>query len=180
MGKVRKVSDKSSGSAEKGSAGGPEKAGVLTKSVGIKKKSKREKFSQKRKNLRLRLNAAAPGEAKKAPKKRKRKPKVKVGLDFKSLKDALPSLESLVKFRSAEIKTGVPEYDKKTEPSNRFKKLSKKAQKAKRISSASAKNVARMGQLEQLMQDRTFRENPRLVIAEHVRNTRKLEDEMED
>lgn len=181
MGKVKKNSEKNSNIETKKASAVVKQPGVLGKSVCIKKKSKREKFSQKRKNLRLKLaSSERAGGAGQKNKKRRRKPKAKGTVDIKSLKDALPSLESLVKFRSAPIKTGVPEYDNKTEPSNRTKRLSKKAQKIKRITSNNEQHVARLNKLQFMMQDRMFKENPRQIIAEHIENTRRLEDEMDD
>ncbi|XP_055688573.1 uncharacterized protein LOC129793051 [Lutzomyia longipalpis] len=114
-------------------------------------------------------------------KKKRRKPKAKVPVvgTLKDLRDALPSLESLIKFRSSvgELKTGIPEYDNKSEPSKRFQKLSRKAQKTKRAAKVNSEHVARMNQLQTLMQDKMFKQNPRQVIAEHIRNTRKMEDD---
>ncbi|GAB0097030.1 hypothetical protein DMENIID0001_126220 [Sergentomyia squamirostris] len=181
MGKVKKNSGKISENDRKTQKQTDKSTGVLNSSVRIKKKSKREKFSQKRKNLRLKIaSKSLSGDSTKKNKRRRKKVKSQTLGDVTTLKDALPSLESLIKFRSVPIKTGVPEYDNgKKEPSNRSKRLSRKAQKIKGIAASNSKRVARIKQLENLMQDRMFQQNPRQIIAEHIKNTRKLEDEMD-
>lgn len=104
-----------------------------------------------------------------------------------AIKDALPSLDSLLKFKGADLKTGVPEYDsikvgkgkQKQQPGSGKKKNKGKPSdnkftlKEKRITKQSKENTQRYDHLHKLMNDATFRKNPRQVIAEHIQNTKR-------
>lgn len=105
-----------------------------------------------------------------------------------AIRDALPSLDSLLKFKGSDLKTGIPEYDSiKVNAATKGKKSSKEkrggkettnkfAIKEQRISKQSKEVTKRYDYLQKLMNDKVFRKNPRQVISEHIKNS-KLEQE---
>lgn len=97
-----------------------------------------------------------------------------------SLDDSLPSLNSLFMLKTcSELKTGVPEFDKKlvaTEEDSEPKKLTK----AMKTRHKKAVFMKRYNYLQKLMADEEFKKNPRQVIAQHVRNRRVIEDKFEN
>ncbi|KAG4078361.1 hypothetical protein HA402_013071 [Bradysia odoriphaga] len=97
-----------------------------------------------------------------------------------TLSDNLPSLNSLFMLKTcAELKTGVPKFDKKLVVAEEDAKPTKltKAMKTRHKKKVFMK---RYDYLQKLMQDAAFKKNPRKVIAEHVRNRRVIEEKFEN
>ncbi len=97
-----------------------------------------------------------------------------------TLTDNLPSLNSLFMLKTcSELKTGVPKFDKKlvvTDTDSKPKKLTKamKTRHKKKVF------MKRYDYLQKLMADKAFKQNPRKVIADHVRNRRVIEEKFEN
>lgn len=148
---------------------------------------KHVKLAEKKKKLaqKFELMLKDDREAKRVKKVERINKKIGSVATMGAIKDALPSLDSLLKFKGTDIKTGIPQYDsipikgaKKTNKKrdSRRKDDNKFALKEKRISKQSQDQVKRYEYLQKLMSDDTFRKNPRQVIAEHIKNT-KLEEQ---
>lgn len=156
-----------------------------------KHQKKHEKVAERKEKLRMKfeLMIKAQKEAQKEKKLVRANKRLGSVASMGAIKDALPSLDSLLKFKGSEIKTGIPEYDsirvaggkkqsgvgqkrKEKAANNKF------ALKEKRISKESKEQSKRYDYLQKLMNDKGFRADPRKVIAEHIRNT-KLEQEAE-
>lgn len=98
-----------------------------------------------------------------------------------SLNDSLPSLNSLFMLKtSAELKTGVPKFDKKLVVAEDDDSKPKKLTKAMKTRHKKKVFMKRYDYLQKLMADAAFKKNPRQVIAEHVRNRRIVEDKFEN
>lgn len=144
---------------------------------------KHVKMAEKKNKLMQKFELMLNEQKETLKKKRIEKANRKIGsvATMSAIKDALPSLDGLLKFKGADIKSGIPEYDsievtkngkemakkdsKAKKPKNKFE------QKEKRISKQSHENNKRYDYLQKLMNDKTFRSNPRKVIAEHIKNT---------
>lgn len=160
-----------------------------------KHQKKHEKVAERKQKLRMKFELMIK-EQKQAQKEKKLvRANKKLGsvATMGAIKDALPSLDSLLKFKGSEIKTGIPEYDsiqvaaggktgkKKTGVGEKRKEKAannKFALKEKRISKEAKEQSKRYDYLQKLMNDKGFRADPRKVIAEHIKNT-KLEREAE-
>lgn len=160
---------------------GPTESPPVHQKKHVKMAEKKKKLAQK-----FELMLKDQQDAVKAKKVERANKKIGSVATMGAIKDALPSLDSLLKFKGAEIKTGVPEYDSikvvgtsKTTAKKEKKKLEKQnkfALKEKRITKQSKEMTQRYDYLHKLMNDKGFRKNPRQVIAEHIKNT-KLEQE---
>lgn len=97
-----------------------------------------------------------------------------------SLNDSLPSLNSLFMLKTcAELKTGVPQFDKKLVVADEDS-TPKKLTKAMKTRHKKKVFMKRYDYLQKLMTDKEFKKDPRKVIAEHVRNRRVIEDKFEN
>lgn len=97
-----------------------------------------------------------------------------------TLTDNLPSLNSLFMLKTcAELKTGVPKFDKKLVVADDDAKP-KKLTKAMKTRHKKKVFMKRYNYLQKLMDDEAFKKNPRKVIAEHVRNRRVIEEKFEN
>lgn len=147
---------------------------------------KHVKLAEKKKKLALKFEMMLE-EQKKARKLQKvEKANKKIGsvATMGAIKDALPSLDGLLKFKNGDIKTGIPNYEsikvkgkKSGKKTNKDRKETKTAIKDKRIAKESQEQTKRYDYLQKLMNDAVFRKNPRQVIADHIKNTKLLEQE---
>ncbi|EDS35497.1 conserved hypothetical protein [Culex quinquefasciatus] len=104
----------------------------------------------------------------KSEKEKKKREKTAVTGDMRPLLDALPSLDSLFQLKSAEnLKTGVPKYDKKAKPKT------KQQLKVERLKKQKGEFLNRCQKVNQLLKSKKYRKNPKKMIAEHIKNTRK-------
>ncbi|XP_053688288.1 ribosome biogenesis protein SLX9 homolog [Sabethes cyaneus] len=139
----------------------PEKSKKLRK-VAISRLNKKDKKKFRKEELltKIKLTQTAFKEDKE---KRKREKTVVTG-DLRPLLDALPSLDSLIKLKSANVvKTGVPEYDQNISKKKRPARLHKKR----------ANIVKQFNKMNQVLNSKQFKRNPKKMIAEYIRNTRK-------
>lgn len=166
-----------------------EENAATTPSTPVVHQKKHVKMAEKKKKLALKFELMLKEQKETQRLKKVEKANKKIGsvATLGALKDALPSLDSLFKFKGSQIKTGIPEYDSiKVAKGTEEKKEKKKGQgkeknnkfalKEKRISKQSKEQTQRYEYLQKLMNDKGFRNNPRQVIAEHIKNT-KLEQE---
>lgn len=146
---------------------------------------KHVKRDEKKKKLALKFELMLNQRKEEKQKLKKEKLNKKCGVVGKmgALKDALPSLDDLLKLKPTEIKTGVPQYeDIKVQSQNKAKqkvvslKINKKSMKEKRLAAADEGLAKRYDHLHKLMNDKSFRRNPRTVIANHIKNTRLMEE----
>ncbi|XP_055627540.1 ribosome biogenesis protein SLX9 homolog [Toxorhynchites rutilus septentrionalis] len=101
-------------------------------------------------------------------KDRKKREKTAVTGDMRPLLDALPSLDSLFKLKPADtLKTGVPKYDKKAVPKTKQQLKAAKHKENKR------EFLNRCQKVNQVLKSRKFKKDPKKMIAEHIRNSRK-------
>lgn len=151
-------------------------------------------FQQRKENLINKISVKQPAIAKKRKQQKNKLKKQKQQVArvatlsnlsslknaLPSLNDSLPSLNSLFMLKTcAELKTGVPKFDKKlviADEGSQPKKLTKamKTRHKKKVF------MKRYDYLQKLMSDVEFKKNPRKVIAEHVRNRRVIEDKFEN
>lgn len=91
-----------------------------------------------------------------------------------SLDDDLPSLSSLFKLKSKELKTGVPKFDARAKRAAAEKiagsKPPRKVSKTTNTLSKKQEFMDRYNYFQKLCNDKTFKANPRAVIAAHIRN----------
>lgn len=88
-----------------------------------------------------------------------------------SLDDQLPSLSSLFQLKSKDLKTGVPKLDAKaTKAAAADGGARRKVSKTTNTLNKKNEFMQRYNLLQKLSNDKTFRKNPREVIAAHVRN----------
>lgn len=91
-----------------------------------------------------------------------------------SLDDDLPSLSSLFKLKSKELKTGVPKFDARAKRAAAEKiagsKPPRKVSKTTNTLSKKQEFMDRYNYFQKLSNDKTFKANPRAVIAAHIRN----------
>ncbi|XP_058460863.1 uncharacterized protein LOC131436258 [Malaya genurostris] len=101
-------------------------------------------------------------------KERKKREKTVVTGDMRPLLDALPALDSLFKLKVADsIKTGVPKYDKKAAPKT------KRQIKASQMKKNRVDFLNRCKKMNQILKSKKFKNNPKKLIADHIRNVRK-------
>lgn len=90
-----------------------------------------------------------------------------------SLDDDLPSLNSLFKLKSKDLKTGVPKFDARAKRAAAAKAAAAVPGKVSKTTNTLNKKhefMQRYNYLRKLSNDKTFKKNPREVIAAHVRN----------
>lgn len=150
---------------------------------------KHVKIAEKKKKLAMKFELMLKDQQEAQKKLKVEKANKKIGsvATMGAIKDALPSLDSLLKFKGSDIKTGIPEYDSiKVKGKDAAKGAGKKgkgkeitnkfALKEQRISKQKKEMTNRYDYLQKLMNDKVFRKNPRQVIAEHIKNS-KVEQE---
>lgn len=150
---------------------------------------KHVKMAEKKKKLAMKFELMLKDQQEAQKKLKVEKANKKIGsvATMGAIKDALPSLDSLLKFKGADIKTGIPEYDSiKVKGKDAAKGAGKKgkgkeitnkfALKEQRITKQKKEMTNRYDYLQKLMNDKVFRKNPRQVIAEHIKNS-KVEQE---
>lgn len=148
---------------------------------------KHVKQAEKKKKLALKFEMMLKEEkeAKKLIKVEKANKKIGSVATMGAIKDALPSLDGLLKFKKGDIKSGIPDYEsikikgKKGGKERKQKKETKTAIKDKKIAKESQEQTKRYDYLQKLMNDATFKKNPRQVIAEHIKNTKLLAEQKE-
>uniref|UniRef100_A0A182IUT3 Uncharacterized protein n=1 Tax=Anopheles atroparvus TaxID=41427 RepID=A0A182IUT3_ANOAO len=134
--------------------------------LAISRLSKKEK-KQFRKDEMLKKVELTKAAFKK-DKERKKREKTAITGDLRPLLDALPSLDALFEIKSsANLKTGVPQFDKKAEPKG------KKARKAQRMQQRKREFLSRCTKMKKVLNDKKFKKDPKKAIAEHIKNTRK-------
>lgn len=143
---------------------------LLTKTITPKKTtSKKEKFRQKHTKLMNKFTLIKKQQ--KEERARKNREKTAVIGDLKPLKDALPSLDDILKLSKEKdhIKTGVKEFDDAAEKKNlnTKQKLKKKKEKF----------MKQVNTFHTILQDPEFKKNPREAIRYHIQYTHGLIDE---
>lgn len=155
--------------------------------------TKKLKMQQRKENLMKKISIKQPTAKKrkqqknKIKKQKKQVARVATLSDLTSLKNALPSLnDSLPSLNSlfmlktcTELKTGVPQFDKKLVVADEDS-TPKKLTKAMKTRHKKKVFMKRYDYLQKLMTDKEFKKDPRKVIAEHVRNRRVIEDKFEN
>lgn len=143
----------------------PGKVKKLRKTA-ISRLNKKEKVKFRKEEILKKVELTQ--KAFKEDKLKKKREKTAVTGDMRPLLDALPSLDSLFKMKSADtIKTGVPKYDKKVVPKT------KQQLKVERLKKKKVDFLARCQKVNQVLKSKKYRKNPKKMIAEHIRNTRK-------
>lgn len=154
--------------------------------------TKKSKIQQRKENLIKKISVMQPKAKKrkqqknKLKKQKKQVARVATLSDLTSLKNALPSLnDSLPSLNSlfmlktcSELKTGVPQFDKKLTTTEESKP--KKLTKAMKTRHKKKVFMKRYDYLQKLMSDKAFKQNPREVIAAHVKNRRVIEEKFEN
>ncbi|EAT36988.1 AAEL010970-PA [Aedes aegypti] len=146
----------------------PKDAGKVKKlrKTTISRLNKKEKIKFRKDEMLKKVELTQ--KAFKEDKLKKKREKTAVTGDMRPLLDALPSLDSLFKMKSADtIKTGVPKYDKKAIPKT------KQQLKVERLKKKKVDFLARCQKVNQVLKSKKFKKNPKKMIAEHIRNTRK-------
>ncbi|XP_035785622.1 protein FAM207A-like [Anopheles albimanus] len=104
----------------------------------------------------------------KQEKERKQREKTVITGDMRPLLDALPALDSLYQIKSSgKLKTGVPQFDKKAKPKT------KKQLKTERLKKSKKEFISRCRSIKKVLKNKEYRKDPKKMIAEHIRNTRK-------
>ncbi|KAM7356862.1 uncharacterized protein ACRADG_002451 [Cochliomyia hominivorax] len=143
---------------------------LLHKSITPKKiTTKREKYRQKRKNLLNKFSLIKKQQ--KVERARRNREKTAVIGDLKPLKDALPSLEDILKLSKDkdQLKTGVKEFDEISEEKslNLKQKIKKKKEKF----------IKQVKSFQAILKDPEFKKNPREAIRYHIQYTHGLVDQ---
>lgn len=143
-----------------------EKSSVMKKTISKKEKraNKRKKFTSKIDLIKQQRSTI--DQNKKMKKKKKQENRAPV-CSLKTLKDALPSLDELFKFKSSEIKTGIAEYDK---PKTKCQIKKENQQKKRR------EMLGRLKRYTELLKDPDYIKNPRETIVNHIKFSRDLSD----
>nr|XP_019546345.1 protein FAM207A-like [Aedes albopictus] len=133
----------------------------------ISRLNKKEKVKFRKEEILKKIELTQ--KAFKEDKLKKKREKTAVTGDMRPLLDALPSLDSLFKMKSTadSIKTGVPKFDKKAVPKT------KQQLKVERLKKKKVDFLARCQKVNQVLKSKKYRKNPKKMIAEHIRNTRK-------
>lgn len=148
-----------------------EKVPTLVKSkklrkIAISRLNKKDKFKFRKEEVLKKIELTQ--KAFQEDKQKKKREKTAVTGDMRPLLDALPSLDSLFKLKSADaIKTGVPKYDKKAAPKT------KQQLRGERLKKKRAEFLKRCQKVNQVLKSKKFKKDPKKMIAEHIRNTRK-------
>uniref|UniRef100_A0A2M4CUG6 Putative ribosome bioproteinsis protein slx9 n=1 Tax=Anopheles darlingi TaxID=43151 RepID=A0A2M4CUG6_ANODA len=104
----------------------------------------------------------------KEEKERKQREKTVITGDMRPLLDALPALDSLYQIKSSgKLKTGVPQFDKKAKPKT------KKQLKTERLKKSKKEFISRCRSIKKVLKNKEYRKDPKKMIADHIRNTRK-------
>uniref|UniRef100_A0A2M3ZJ91 Uncharacterized protein n=1 Tax=Anopheles braziliensis TaxID=58242 RepID=A0A2M3ZJ91_9DIPT len=104
----------------------------------------------------------------KQEKERKQREKTVITGDLRPLLDALPALDSLYQIKSSgKLKTGVPQFDKKAKPKT------KKQLKTERFKKSKKEFISRCRSIKKALKNKEYRKDPKKMIAEHIRKTRK-------
>uniref|UniRef100_A0A182PMV8 Uncharacterized protein n=1 Tax=Anopheles epiroticus TaxID=199890 RepID=A0A182PMV8_9DIPT len=135
--------------------------------LAISRLSKKEKKQFRKEEMLKKVELTK--QAFKQDRERKKREQTAITGDLKPLLDALPSLESLFDVKSAGkvFKTGVPKYDKKAEPKT------KKERRAQRLKQHKKEFLKRCSTIKRVLKDKTFQKDPKKMIADHIRNTRR-------
>lgn len=131
--------------------------------------NKKEKLKIKKKDLLKKIH-----EIKKLEKEeiaRKKREKTVITGDLNPLKDALPSLDELLKLKPIEIKTGF----EKNQNSNQNNDDTKKLSKTKKIKKRKKEFMNRYNCFQTLLKDPDYKSNPRETIAFHIRHINNIE-----
>lgn len=140
--------------------------------------NKKDKIRQRRENLLKKIDAVQ--QAKKESKLKLKRQKTPIIGDLHPLKDALPSLESLLKLKPnpGAMKTGIAKIDaqvkQKQNLANAGNKLSKKQRKEMKkqnLKKLAKEYKQRYNNLQKVFADETFKKNPRDAIATHIKLT---------
>uniref|UniRef100_A0A182JU25 Uncharacterized protein n=1 Tax=Anopheles christyi TaxID=43041 RepID=A0A182JU25_9DIPT len=140
--------------------------------LAISRLSKKEKKQFRRDEMLKKIQLTK--QAFKQDKAKKKREQTAITGDLRPLLDALPSLESLFEVKSAAtvLKTGVPKYDKKAEPKT------KKERRAQRLKQHKKEFLKRCTTIKKVFNDKTFKKDPKKMIADHIRNTRREQLEL--
>ncbi|XP_055528464.1 ribosome biogenesis protein SLX9 homolog [Wyeomyia smithii] len=108
----------------------------------------------------------------KEDKEKKKREKTVVTGDMRPLLDALPSLDSLIKLKATNtIKTGVPEYERGFSRKNRRGRFEPAAKQR-------TPKIQQYNRLNQVLNSKQFKKNPKKMIAEYIRNTRREQQQL--
>uniref|UniRef100_A0A182NI87 Uncharacterized protein n=1 Tax=Anopheles dirus TaxID=7168 RepID=A0A182NI87_9DIPT len=139
--------------------------------LAISRLSKKEKKQFRKEEMLKKVELTK--KAFKQDRARKAREQTAITGDLRPLLDALPSLESLFEVKSsAVLKTGVPKFDKKAEPKT------KRERKAQNFNEKKRKFHKRVKTLKNVMKEQSFKKDPKKVIADHIRNTRREQLEL--
>lgn len=149
--------------------------GVKTKKLrklAISRLSKKEKKQFRKEEMLKKVQLTK--QAFKQDKERKKREQTAVTGDMRPLLDALPSLDSLFEVKTAAtvMKTGVPKYDRKAEPKT------KKERRTQRMKQRKKEFLKRCSTIKRVLNDTTFKKDPKKMIADHIRNTRREQLEL--
>uniref|UniRef100_A0A182WBP7 Uncharacterized protein n=1 Tax=Anopheles minimus TaxID=112268 RepID=A0A182WBP7_9DIPT len=148
--------------------------GVKTKKLrklAISRLSKKEKKQFRKEEMLKKVELTK--QAFKQDKERKKREQTAITGDLKPLLDALPSLESLFEVKTAAaLKTGVPKYDKKTEPKTKKQKQAHRRNKNKR------EFMKRCRTIKRVLNDKAFKKDPKKMVADYIKNARKEQSEL--
>uniref|UniRef100_A0A182U0Z1 Uncharacterized protein n=1 Tax=Anopheles melas TaxID=34690 RepID=A0A182U0Z1_9DIPT len=149
--------------------------GVKTKKLrklAISRLSKKEKKQFRKEEMLKKVQLTK--QAFKQDKERKKREQTAVTGDMRPLLDALPSLDSLFEVKTAAtvMKTGVPKYDRKAEPKT------KKERRTQRLKQRKKEFLKRCSTIKRVLNDTTFKKDPKKMIADHIRNTRREQLEL--
>uniref|UniRef100_A0A1L8EBT5 Ribosome biogenesis protein SLX9 n=2 Tax=Haematobia irritans TaxID=7368 RepID=A0A1L8EBT5_HAEIR len=142
---------------------GNNKNDTIKKGTGIK--NKKEKYIQKRLKL---VNKVSLFKSLQNEERKRRKNMAIIG-DLKPLRDALPSLDEVLKMTTGEkqnLKTGIKEFDLTTKEGKKTAKNNVKRNREKFIRQVTS--------YQNLLKDPDFRKNPRDAIRYHIRYTHGL------
>uniref|UniRef100_A0A182SLV3 Uncharacterized protein n=1 Tax=Anopheles maculatus TaxID=74869 RepID=A0A182SLV3_9DIPT len=146
-----------------------DEGGVKTKKLRkltISRLSKKEKKQFRKEEMLKKVQLTK--QAFKQDKERKKREQTAITGDLKPLLDALPSLESLFEVKSAAaLKTGVPKYDKKAEPKTKKQRQAERRNKNKR------EFMKRCRTMKRVLNDKAFKQDPKKMVAAHIKNVRK-------
>lgn len=164
----------------------------LVKIVKEKPANKKDKIRQRREQLLKKLDTLEHAKRKTKEKTIKRRKTAIVG-DLNSLKDALPSLDSLLKLKPnpQNIKTGITKIDSKLTPNaalpqlqitsmgiSKLSRKQKKELKNQKLKKLAKEYNQRFNSFQKVLDNENFKKNPRDVIATHIKM--KLEKEAKE
>lgn len=144
---------------------------LLNKTITPKKiTSKKEKHRQKHKNLMNKFTLVRKQQ--KEEKARKNREKTAVIGDLKPLKDALPSLDDILKLSKEkdQLKTGVKEFDANADEEKHLRTKQKIKKKREKF-------LKQVKSFQSILKDPEFKKNPREAIRYHIQYTHGLIEE---